>query len=321
MPTVNEIASTSTRLLSHTDRLSDIVRTGRIDPVTVHLSPTDKCNLNCHFCSVKDRSGNELDLDQCKGVIDGYGGLGVGRKAAKSIEITGGGDPLCHPDIESIVEHVCHRGLDVGLISNGIALDQINNLRDFTFQLKWMRLSLNGIDFDMDSTYLDIDPESLRTFVGCSYVFTHEVSTEEHLQRVSKIAEHLGAEYIRVVPNCYTEEDIEWTKKHVPELIRPYPKMFLQLKDHLTPPVCYWRYIKPFVNSDGWIYHCSTCALFEGRFPKRWRVARWDAIEEVYNGNTVSFDTSDCPLCFYSGQNMLLDGLLSARRVTHRGFV
>lgn len=297
------------------------MRSGVIDPVTVHLSPTDNCNLNCHFCSVKRRGGDELDLDQCQRVIDDYADRGRVRKGAKSIEITGGGDPLLHPDIEEIVKHAHNRGLDVGLISNGIALEQIGSLRDFTSQLTWMRLSLNGIDFDMDSTYLDIAPDALETFVGCSYVFTQEVSTAKHIERVNKVAQHLGAEYVRVVPNCNTTEEIEWTRENVPQLIRPYPKMFLQLKDHSTPPVCYWRYIKPFVNSDGWIYHCSTCPLFEGRFPTRWRVARWDEIEKIYDGKIVSFDTSECSLCFYGSQNMILDSLLSARHVKHRGFV
>lgn len=299
---MKQIASTTARMFAHLDRLAEIKRTKQIRPITVHLSLTDKCNLNCSFCSVKNRCGDELCFDEAKEIVDLHEKLGV-----KSVELTGGGDATSHPHLADMIHYIHSKGLGVGLITNGLLLNEIDDkaLRKLT----WLRISLSGVDFGLEQKYLDLDTNRFPTFVGVSYVFT-EKTTPEHISKVNRLANHLGAKYIRIVPNCYTPETIEWTRRHAPPVIRRYPGMFLQIKDYSVPEFCYWRYIKPFVNSDGYVYHCSTCALFKGYFSEEWKVSHWTEIAEIYNNPVTSFDNSRCTLCFYSEQNDLLHDLL-----------
>lgn len=319
---IKRIASTTARLLSNIDRVTEIQKFGKIQPATIHLAPTDNCNLSCEWCSVKNRKGNELGVENCKAILSKYTLLGI-----KSVEITGGGEPLLHGDIEEIIRFAKEELLlSVGLITNGIQLPEIDQLDAFTRGLKWMRVSLSGLDFNLKEKYLDIAPNYLRTSIGCSYVFTRR-TTAKTLVDIQEVAKHLGSEYVRIVPNCYTAKEIEWTRrewqnhKMRKRLENAVPPFFLQIKDYNVPPMCYWRYIKPFVNSDGFIYHCSTASLFAGYFPKHWRVSHWSEAIRIYDGEPKPFDTSKCKLCFYGQQNEVLDSLLKARFVKDKEFM
>jgi MoaA/NifB/PqqE/SkfB family radical SAM enzyme len=327
LPKFKRYASTNARLLSHFDRLREIGEEKFIRPITVEISPTDKCNLNCSWCSVRDRAGRELSLEQVKDVINDYATWG-----AKSFEFTGGGDPLMHPDIEEIVEYA-HDKIGgekfvggVGLITNGIGLAKIKNLAEFTEKLTWMRISLSGLDFGAEKQYYKINPDDIKTFMGCSYLVTESddhkfYHIKEDLKgKVLKAATHLRAKYVRVIPNCNDTRQIQWLKRYGSSLIHGLPNFFVQAKDFWVPKTCYWRYMKPFVNSDGFIYQCSTCSLFERRFPKAWQFATVDTIDELYlDPHPTSFDTSGCKLCFFNHQNQAIEDLLT--EVVHKEFV
>lgn len=306
---VKEIASTTTRLLKHANLIYAATH-GRMKPVTFHLAPTDKCNLECSWCSVRNRDMKELDWEDCFQIIDTYVSLD-----AKSMELTGGGDPLLYDHLEDVIDYAVSEGLAVGLITNGIALPRVNL---DTSKLRWMRISLSGLDFGLIEKYLEIDPTSITTFLGCSYVYSKE-TTKERLEEVNRVARHLGAQYVRIVPNCNSLEDIEWVRKNAPKRLKRYPNFMLQIKDYKTPPACYWKYVKPFVNSDGFVYQCSTCSLFEGKFPEDWCVGTIEDIRPMYREPLVSFDTSKCPYCFFTDQNQLLSELLVD--VKHKEFI
>jgi MoaA/NifB/PqqE/SkfB family radical SAM enzyme len=281
---------------------------------------------------VRKRRGDELDLDQCKQVIDTYRLLGT-----KSFEVTGGGDPLMHKDLLQILDHL--GSSDIGLITNGLKIPQFD---PWSFKnLTWMRISLSGLEQDRLEDYLAIDPAWLPNYVGCSLLIKAPWGDAETagllhlLDDARTVADHLGAKYVRLVPDCFDTSEIEWLQGisvghtriepyraddyAIIERLRGLPDFFMQTKPYTVPPVCYWRYIKPFVNADGWVYQCSTCALFEERFPEGWRAARIGFIDNIYEGDVTSFDTSGCKLCFYSGQNQLVHELM--REVIHREFV
>lgn len=318
-PRFKKYASTNARLLSHLDRITEIKRIGRIRPITIEIAPTDKCNLDCSWCSVRDRPGDVLALTDIMQIIDKYVELG-----AKSIELTGGGDPLMHPYIGEIIDYAHKKTRAVGLITNGLLLPKFN-VRRLTSKLMWMRISLSGLDFGSPKGYYAINPEEIKTFFGCSYLVAtshkrrfYQIRKDLE-EKVLPVAEHLRAKYVRVIPDCNDSFQIDWLKRNGEDLVKDLPNLFVQAKDYRVPPVCYWRYMKPFVNSDGWVYQCSTCSLFERKFGEHWRVARIEDIEEIYDGYPTSFDTKKCLLCFFTHQNQVLGDLLT--EVVHEEFV
>jgi intein/homing endonuclease len=74
--------STQTKLLHNLDNLKTMQR-GVFKPISIQLAPTDTCNLNCIMCSVKEREGNELTLEQCIQTLTNFKDLG-----AKTVEFS-----------------------------------------------------------------------------------------------------------------------------------------------------------------------------------------------------------------------------------------
>lgn len=303
------ISSTKARMFHHMDRLLEIKQRKIIRPITIHLAPTNRCNLTCEFCSTMKRGTEELSFQDTKEIVDIYAKLGI-----KSVEITGGGDPTMYPHLAELIEYTSAKGLDVGLITNGLLL---NTFHGSTLKkLTWMRISLAGIDFDLDDTYRDLNYGIFPAFYGCSFVFTRETPIDR-MKRAYEIAHHLKARYLRIVPNCYDPAEIEWARNVLPDHIQKVKSdsahemdMFLQIKDHRVPISCHWKYLKPFVNADGYVYQCSTCSLFAEHFPRAWRVSHWKDVAKIYEEPIVSFDNSQCTHCFYKEQNEIIHDVL-----------
>jgi radical SAM protein with 4Fe4S-binding SPASM domain len=87
-------------------------------PVLSEIAVTYRCNLNCEFCYVGDRSYNELSTNDMKKVL-----FKIWHEArVPSVSFTGG-EPLLRQDIVTLVSYASKLGLWTNLITNGTLLD------------------------------------------------------------------------------------------------------------------------------------------------------------------------------------------------------
>lgn len=89
-------------------------------PRAVQIDWTDRCNLGCFFCSQGDvRHGHELSRPTLENLFCQLDEWGV-----SSLQVAGGGEPLCHRDIGEILDSIRHRhDFTVGtLVTNGLSL-------------------------------------------------------------------------------------------------------------------------------------------------------------------------------------------------------
>ena len=98
--------STGTSLLHHLDILKSM-QNGTWKPIELTLAPTDKCNLNCVFCSVKNREMDELDFEQLIKTLVDFKELGL-----KSVVLSGGGEPTLYPRINELIASNKHLNVD-----------------------------------------------------------------------------------------------------------------------------------------------------------------------------------------------------------------
>jgi len=338
---MKQVASTNARLFSHRDRLNEIWDEKKIRPITIHLAPTNRCNLDCSFCSTKYRKDQntlqEIPIAEAKQIVDIYKNLGL-----KSVEITGGGDPTMYPHLEELIFYIREAGLGLGMITNGLRLNRI--AEDALKSLDWMRISLAGIEFSKDEQYMQLDASRFPEMTGSSIVVSQgnipsqQVFREglielgllpdyvtimrDQLTRASIVVKHLGLKYMRVVPDCYNPSMVSWAKTELPEILAEFPSTtFSQSKDTDTPSRCYQKYMKPFINADGYVYQCSTLSLFHGYFHPDWRVAHWTEISKIYEQPLKSFDTSKCPFCFYRDQQTIISDILDSDTIITPEFV
>jgi MoaA/NifB/PqqE/SkfB family radical SAM enzyme len=85
-------------------------------PVDVHLIPVRRCNLSCTYCTEYDDFSKPVPTAEMLERVDLLASLGT------SIITISGGEPLLHPELEQIIEHVRRRGMIAGLITNGYLL-------------------------------------------------------------------------------------------------------------------------------------------------------------------------------------------------------
>lgn len=300
--------STTSKLLHNLDRLEEF-KQGIFRPISIQLAPTDKCNLNCIFCSVKDRPMKELSLDECINTLTTFKKLG-----AKTVEITGGGDSTMYPHINQLINIAYDLGYKIGVITNGVLLNKkvtYDNIKKLT----WVRVSLNCLDY-IENIILDI-PDNVT--LGFSYVW-NDFSNMKILDKIKDYSNKYDADYVRIVPDCLDVKKIEKFKKDIANTINMYPGFFFQQKEYTVPSRCRMGYIKPFVNSDGYIYHCSANPLINRQFNDKFRICHINDIEESWK-NPVPFDTSNCQKgkCFFKEHNELIEEVILD--IKHKEFI
>src|SRR5215469_5952475 len=93
-------------------------------PVLAHIIPMRRCNLACGYCNEYDDHSKPVPLDTMYERLDHLANLGT------NIITISGGEPLLHPELDSIIAHVRKRGMIAGMITNGYLLvaDRIKSL-------------------------------------------------------------------------------------------------------------------------------------------------------------------------------------------------
>ena len=85
-------------------------------PVLAQIVATRRCNLSCAYCNEFDRVSMPVPLEKMLARIDHLGALGTA-----TVDISGG-EPLLHPDLDSIIRRIRSRGMIAGLLTNGYLL-------------------------------------------------------------------------------------------------------------------------------------------------------------------------------------------------------
>jgi radical SAM protein with 4Fe4S-binding SPASM domain len=118
-------------------------RLGLLRPLSfVEWLATATCNCSCPYCGAPawDGAGDELDAREVRRVLSEVRGLGARRL------LVSGGEPLMRPDLPELLRAANEEGLDIGLVSNGWAVEE-----------RWE--DMRKIRYFLYLTSLDGDPE------------------------------------------------------------------------------------------------------------------------------------------------------------------
>jgi MoaA/NifB/PqqE/SkfB family radical SAM enzyme len=119
-------------------------------PVLAHIIPTRRCNLSCTYCNEYDTISKPVPMDEMLRRIDKLADLGT------NIVSMSGGEPLLHPELDTLISRVRHHGMISGMITNGYLLvaDRIKKLNDAG--LEHMQISIDNVNPD------DVSKKSLK---------------------------------------------------------------------------------------------------------------------------------------------------------------
>lgn len=118
----------------------------RAFPFWLNLEPTNRCQLDCFFCSrqTSTRPLGEMSLDALGLIVDEAAArTAAGHKCA--LRLTGWGEPLLHPQIDQFVSLIKRAGLPLKIYTNGLALSP--ELMDLFFALEVddLQFSMQGL--------------------------------------------------------------------------------------------------------------------------------------------------------------------------------
>jgi radical SAM protein with 4Fe4S-binding SPASM domain len=178
------------KLAYHPERVAQYVRTGDCFPLYVEISPVGNCNHRCLFCAYDyiGHPNRHLDTGRVLTTIEEMAACGV-----KSIVLAGEGEPLLHPDIGTIIGHIRTSGIDVGLFTNGQALND-ELARRILPDLSFVRFSFNGGSAQSYAKVHQVKPGIFNRVLG-------NMRDAARIKNQLKLCVDIGAQYVLIPEN------------------------------------------------------------------------------------------------------------------------
>ena len=121
----------SDKLLAQVYRWRLIERGNGIpQPSLVTVDPVYACNLNCAWCNsdsvLKNRTGriSRKGFEELATGLSDWKGSEDWQKGVEAVCIAGGGEPLLNPDTGYFIELLREKGIEVGVVTNGLNIDK-----------------------------------------------------------------------------------------------------------------------------------------------------------------------------------------------------
>jgi MoaA/NifB/PqqE/SkfB family radical SAM enzyme len=216
----------------------------------------------------------------------------------KSITFTGGGEPLVHPKIGCMIKDALKMGFELGLVTNGVMLDKIEEHID---KFLFIRVSLDSYTREMyeevkGGDFFDKVIENIKMAltknktVGLSYVVNDK--NNQRLELAQELADELGVAYIQFKPayiNGGTFKDYKLPSgKGVIETDR------YLAKDHVP---CSIASLVGIVGADANVYFCCQ---FRGNPEFLLGNLNQNSFGEIWKERLKMVpDISKCPQCRY----------------------
>jgi len=310
------------KILKQPALLASVKSQRMIQPVHAQFSPTNRCNRNCPMCSCSERDKKqEMSLGDAKKIIDG-----LQRYGCKAVTITGGGEPLLHPQFSDIVKHFIHRGIKIGLVTNGMLLHTIP--AEVIRQITWCRIS-NDDSRAMTVEYAGTLDQAIKRASSVDWAFSHVASTEpnfEEIRRVVGFANEHDFTHVRLVSDLFAVESVELIE------VRGFLRAS-QVSDDLViyqgrkayerGGLCFIGYLKPFIGTDCNIYACCGAQYAldppSRDLPEELCLGSALELDKIYGRESKPLDGSICKRCYYGSYNEALGNML--KTLQHGEFV
>ena len=273
------------KLLQHTDVLYSIQREKIFKPITIQICPCEICDSDCPFCSVAGRPlKSYMPFSDIKQVLEGFKSIG-----AKSVEITGGGNPMLYRDpeqkknINDIISLAHDLGYNIGIITNSHKLKAIH--KENHDKINWIRVSLIKLDEGFKPEDYDFNGFPCDK-IGLSYIIyetggvpdamsrtgrTYAGTSPDTIHRMAKLVRlNPDVKFVRIAGNCLIKGNNDAVRKKFRDIIDAIDennKFFIKDIGEEDSPYndgCYVGMVRPYIaaHPEGGRYQVYTCSSY-----------------------------------------------------------
>jgi len=245
----------------------------------------------------------------------------LSKLGCSAVTITGGGEPLCHPDISEMLKHFKLAGIKIGLVTNGYLLGKLS--REDLSTLTWCRIS-HSDERRLTDKYRNTLEIALTMAPQVDWAFSYVLSESPNVDGVLEIVDFAnvhGFTHVRLVSDIlHPTADFEPTRK---ALAGRDHRVIYQPRDTPSPANrCVIGYIKPVIAADFNIYMCCGVQYAldppSRDMPEQLCMGNAQRLEEIYSRPFKIFET-ECVRCYYHKYNNLL--LPIAEEICHKEFL
>ncbi len=284
-----------------------VIEDGKIIPIHAQIIPTNKCNLDCKFCSYADRDKKlEMKFDEVKEVIDILADRGT-----KAITWTGGGETLLYPKINESINYASSKRIQSGLVTNGILLDKLNHHPNLT----WCRISSS----DDRVPAFDSIGKATKINAQIDFAFSHVVTKNPDYQIIGSVinfANIYNFTHVRLVSDLCDLDNVPSMDKVSAKIKNSFindSKVIYQGRKDSTRGTkdCLISLLKPVIGPEGVFPCCGTNYAIEGMERRPVNEMKMGDIKDLADilDNQKHFDGSICDACYYSQYNSALSKL------------
>lgn len=305
------------------NELLKTINNGKLIPRHIQFLPTNKCNMNCPFCSCSERDKKlEMKIDECYKVIETFAKLGT-----KAVTITGGGEPLMHPHFKEIVDGFYNHGIKIGLVTNGLLIHKLD-LSTYD-KITWCRIS-SGDHRTFNNNYRRNLEQAVKKGPNIDWAFSHVVSSGFNYKTIKSVIEFANEydfTHVRIVSDLFEPENVNLNRikqlldsDNVDDDIVIYQgrKEYVQGRAN-----CWISLLKPLIGPEGMIYPCCGVQYAE-KDPSKdlsdtMNMGHYTAFEDKLK-NSEPFCGAVCEKCYYDEYNSTLDSLVG-NELKHGEFI
>lgn len=321
--------------------------------ISTHIAPEGACNLKCPYCSVTHRdTHSRIAMETIRDYVRKLRGRGL-----RAVILTGGGEPVAYPKFNELVRWLRCFDLDVALITNGTLSHRVAD--DVWPMFSWVRVSVNFFEGWEDRIRVPKEKMDRAATLGMSTVFTtlHESDDEirrgweDLYQRVSRLADTLGAKYVRVLPDCLQPQaHLSSSHENLAAVLAKVgdPRFFHQNKNHRAPAcdTCHQSYFRPYLSEEpnpwdgkpGTVFPCDSVVLNApargsrgyGKFMEKYALCKPGDVLGYLDGEIAPrfVPRADCEGCVFTDTVEMLDhwfsgenGRFAKTPMKHENFV
>jgi MoaA/NifB/PqqE/SkfB family radical SAM enzyme len=163
-------------------------------PVQVHMISIRRCNLTCAYCNEYDDYSKPVPAEELIQRVDRLASFGT------TLITLSGGEPLLHPELESVIARIRSHGIIAGMITNGYLLTRERILSLNRARLDHLQISIdNTLPDEISMKSLKVLDKKLQALaelaefhVNINSVLGSGVQNPEDALEVARRAKELG---------------------------------------------------------------------------------------------------------------------------------